>query len=823
MTREVAHRVLPQAEDAALRIAPAVATGREDLLLPQVQAVQAFSGAAYALVVSSEGIILAHTNVLEHGRACRDPAALHALAAEAPSVEEVVEDGRPRLFMGLPIWRAEDDFLLSGTDRTRTGTLLLSLPLDVTIKSARRAGAQVVLLVLLFCVLALIVTLALLRLTLHRLRAVADATRKVADGDYSVLVPSESSDELDELALAFNNMSATLSRTVVSRDRLQETLAIAHATLEASADGIIVVATGMRIVTFNRRFLEMWNLTSEVVRGSDNRRLLELIAPLLADPAGFIERSASSDENFALAEQRDVLRLKDERIYERISCPYLLEGAAVGRTLTFRDLTPFMAAERMKGQFMANVSHELRTPLNAVVGTAELLRGTALDPGQLESVETLSRAAQSLLDLIDDVLDFSKIGAERMTLERAFLRPADVLADAVALISASAAEKNLRLNVDAQEAAGLGALGDLARLRQILLNMLSNAVKFTEKGEIAASLRVLSRIGKSAVLEFAVRDTGIGITPEQGKCLFLPFSQADGSTTRRYGGTGLGLVISKNLAELMGGEFGFESEPGRGSLFRLKVTLECAAPPACLELPTPPLALSPPRDRLRVLIVEDNAVNRRLLVRQLARLGCSADASENGAAALAALRDADYGLVLLDCQMPELDGYATASELRRFEAGRCRVPIIALTANTSKTDRDRCLEAGMDDFVSKPATLKTLFAALERWDTALDAVAFASFLEIAGAENERARLCMEFLDDAAARLSAAHTALAADDRGAVAREAHCLKGACAAIGARGLRELTRRLESGAQGESDIAPLLAQAETELGRVARAFSA
>jgi PAS domain S-box-containing protein len=819
MIREAARRVLPQAEDAARRIAPAAATGREELLLPQVLAIQAFSGAAYAAVVSPDGLVLAHTNVLEKGRRRADAASARALAAAEPWVEEVVEGGHRRLFLGLPVWRAEDEFLLSGKDRTRVGTLLLSLPLDVTLDSARRAGTQVIALVLLFCSGALAVALALLRLLLRRLRAVSDATAKVANGDYSVTVPADSADELGELASAFNNMSAVLSRTVVSRDRLEETLSIARATLEASADGILVVAADMTIVTYNRRFLEMWSLTEEDARGANNLRLIKLVTPMLADPDGFLKRSTPSYEDFEIEEQRDVLRLKDGRVFERISRPYRLEGQAVGRTLTFRDLTPFMEAERVKVQFMANVSHELRTPLNAVVGAAGLLRGTRLDSGQKESVETLSRAAGSLLELIDDVLDFSKIEAERMTMERAPLHPADVLVDAVALIAAGAAEKKLRVSIDADEAAGLSVLGDPTRLRQVLLNMLSNALKFTERGEITAELRAVPGADGFVDLEFAVRDTGIGITSEQGKRLFAPFSQADGSTTRRYGGTGLGLAISKSLAELMGGSFGFESEPERGTRFWLKVKLERADAPsgAADRVPAPPPP-GVPRDRQRVLVVEDNPVNRRLLVRQLDRLGCSADAAATGAEALEALRAGDYGLVLMDCQMPGLDGFATTSEVRRVEAGRRRVPIMALTANATEVDRRRCRESGMDDFMPKPATLEALFAALEKWDRPVDERVFESFLEIAGAAEDRERLVSEFLDDAAARLAAARAALAERDLTAASREAHSLKGAAAAIGAPGLRELARRVEESAdRGDAALESLLAQAEAELGRV------
>jgi signal transduction histidine kinase/CheY-like chemotaxis protein len=819
MIREAAQRVLPQAIDAAARLSSAAASGRETLLLPRVQQIQAFSGAAYAAVVAPDGRVLAHTNVLEKGRRRADPASRRALDASEPVVEEIVEGGGRRLLVGLPIWRPEDDFLLSAEYRTRAGTLLLSLPLDATLDSARRAGRQVVWLVLLFCAAALAGAMGLLRLILRRLRAVADATVKVAAGDYGASVPADSSDELGELAGAFNHMSAALSRTVVSRDRLEEALSVARATLEASADGILVVAADMRIVTFNRRFIEMWGLNESDLAGIDDRRLAALVAPQVSDPQGFLARSTHNQPDLEAGEQRDVLRLKDGRVFERISRPYRLELIPVGRTLTFRDLTPFMEAERLKGQFMANVSHELRTPLNAVVGATGLLSGTRLDADQRESVETLNRSARSLLDLIDDLLDFSKIEADRMTMERVALRPADILDDAVALVAPAATEKGLRLTVACGEASDLCAYGDPGRLRQVLLNMLSNAVKFTERGDISAELR-LRALGEPFIeLEFSVRDTGIGITREQGVRLFEPFAQADGSTTRRYGGTGLGLAISKSLAELMGGEFGYESDPGRGSRFWLKVPLERAEAAAAADgagAPQPAPA-SGPRDRLRVLIVEDNAINRRLLVRQLARLGCTAEAAASGAEALETLSAEEYGLVFMDCQMPGLDGFETASEVRRREAGRRRVPIVAFTANATEADRRRCLEAGMDDFIGKPATLEGLSTMIERWDLPLDDQAARAFVELAGAGDGR-RLFEDFAVDAEANLAAARAAVVRGDPASASHAAHALKGACAAVGARGLRELARRIEASTEsGAGGVESLLAQAEAELDRL------
>ncbi len=718
--------------------------------------------------------------------------------------------------------------------------LLLSLPMAAAMclsaafvanfEGAPRVGAPLAILVALFCLTALGLALAFARELSRRLKILREGTARIIGGNYDVRLPTSPGDEVGELASAFNDMSAALSRTVVSRDRLEVALATARATLDASADGILVISKDLRVISFNRRFADMWGVAEEHIRSFGFRELTEFVAERIDNAESFMKGTTQNYTDLGTPEKSDLLHLKDGRVFERVSRPYLLEGSAIGRTITLRDLTLYIVTERalakardealeamrVKSEFLANISHELRTPLHAVVGAAGLLRGTRLDPGQKESVETLSSAAHSLLEIIDDVLDFSKIEAERMTVELVALRPADVLADAVSLVSAGAAGKNLLLSLDSNGAAGLSVLGDEARLRQILLNMLSNAVKFTESGEIASLLRAADAGNGRTELEFSVSDTGIGITSEQGKRLFEPFTQADGSTTRRYGGTGLGLAISRNLAELMGGEFGFESEPGRGSRFWLKVRLERAegAASACVEAKDPQVPpQARPRDRLRVLVVEDNPLNRRLLVRQLDRLGCSADAAANGVEALEVLRRADYGMVFMDCQMPGLDGFATTAEVRRLENGRRRVPIIALTASAADSDRRRCLESGMDDLVPKPATLESLFAALERWDVPFDEKALEDFLQIAGGAGGR-RVLEDYLADAETRLAAARGSLAD-----AASAAHSLKGASAAVGARGLRELSRRVEEAAErGDAGaVAGLLAQAEAELGRV------
>jgi signal transduction histidine kinase/DNA-binding response OmpR family regulator len=830
MVRELGGRLRPQVEDFAAVMAKDMESGRESGLLARLQAAQAFSGAVFAEALSPDGVVVAHTNVLETGKRRDDAAAREALES-AKTVFARAESPRGSLMvLSTPVWRADDEFLLSGGPRKRLGTLRLGLPLAATLESARRVGAFVAGLIVGISLLALGLSLSVLRYVLRPLRAMAAATARVASGDYGAVVPAESADELGDLAAAFNRMGAALSRTVVSRDRLEEALAIARATLDASADGILVVDRDAKVVTCNRRFLDMWGIPDELARATTNDKLVEYVAPQIADQETFQRGVVRSGSNFEERERRDLLTLKDGRVFERISQPYLLGGRAVGRTLTFRDLTLHLegvkalalardeAVEtaRVKSQFLANVSHELRTPLNAVVGGAELLGELKLPLEAREHVSTVASASRALLDLVDGVLDFSKIEAGRMTVERAPLRLERLLADSLALVAARASEKGLVLSGEAGEAASWELLGDRTRLRQVLLNLLANAVKFTERGVVSTTVIVTARGEASVELEFSVQDTGIGIPRDQAERLFSPFTQGDGSTTRRYGGTGLGLAISKSLVELMGGTIGFESEAGRGARFWFRVKLERAsAPPS----PPPPKFPVPTgrRDRLRVLVVEDNRLNRRLLERQLERLGCPCVAVGEGHAALDRLRAEDFGLILLDCQMPGLDGYATAREIRLQETGKRRTPIVAITANATEEDRRRCLDSGMDDFVPKPVTLEPLYGAVERWDRPFDEVALAAFAFTA-ADTPAAldRMLEEFLADSEARLTAARAAQERGDAEARGHEAHSVRGAAAAVGAGGLRELCRRIEAAAPDE-DFPGLLHQAETELVRL------
>jgi PAS domain S-box-containing protein len=512
----------------------------------------------------------------------------------------------------------------------------------------------------------------------------------------------------------------------------------------------------------------------------------------------------------------------------------LLGDAAVGgivlnvrdvteRTRTQRELVEAHAkaveASRLKSEFVANMSHEIRTPLNAVIGLSALLGETQLDPGQAEYVDAVRTSADALMSLVDDILDFSKIEAGRLELESHAYDVRDLVDGVAAALRPSAHAKGLHLTTWVDDRVATRVDGDSTRVRQVLSNLVSNAIKFTSAGEVWIHVSG-EPSGEDVLLRFAVSDTGIGLEPAAFERIFESFSQADGSTTRRYGGTGLGLAISKRLVGLMGGEIGGDSTPGEGSTFWFTVAATVVPGAAVADAPEVPEVVPMPAPVAKcrdILLVEDHPVNQLVAARMLEKRGFRVDIAGNGLVALEKFASRRYDLIFMDCQMPELDGYQTTGRIRELEGDGPRTPIIAMTAHALKGDRERCLAAGMDDYLMKPvrpADLDHVLGRVPGGETGPVAAAVAAVFDPAalepltdgGDEELLTSLVDMFVEQGRGQLVALTGAMEAGDGEGVGRIAHSLKGSAAVLGGARLAEcceqMCRAAAGGRMGEVD---------------------
>ncbi len=780
------------------------------------------------------------------------------------------------------------------------------------------------------------------------IRLVAGAAGHVAEGDLEARVPDTGRGEVRRLASSFNAMAGALAARDedlrVQTDRLQ-------GILDHTTTSITVKDREGRYLLANAEFLRLSGRTEDQVVGRTDE---ELFSEAMA-----ANNRVTDVEVLRTGKVKEFEREAGGRTYHIVKFPLKHPDGSVYGTATMgtditdrkRALSEAVEASRSKSEFLANMSHEIRTPLNGVIGMTELLLQTELTPEQREHANTAARSGEALLTVINDILDFSKIEAGKLELDVHDFDLREAVEDVCEMLAPQGHGKGLELMAWIDDDVPSTVSGDRARLRQVLTNLVANAVKFTERGEVAVRVRLAQRDERQAIVRFDVIDTGIGIPPAAMDRLFDSFSQADTSTTRRYGGTGLGLTISRQLVELMGGEIGCESEPGIGSTFHFTATLGQAASgraarrtrlplPGALRVlvvddndtnraiveaylrsrvrceaaasgadalqlmhaaaragepfdvvildgqmpgmdgielaraismapslrsarlvmltstvdrradardagvqhyltkpvrrarlletvaeamgtpvaatPSAAAPVAPAVSGETILVVEDNAVNQRVIEAMLAKRGFAVECAENGRQGVERILENEYALVFMDCQMPEMDGYEATAALREREESRPpgeRLTVVAMTANAMKGDRERCLAAGMDDYLAKPLRPEELDAVLERW---LHTPAAPAPVEpepepasMALVDEARARVFREdypeivdqlielFEDSTPPLLRELREGVAAGDAETVRRAAHKLKGSCQNIGASGMAAQVAELERAA--------------------------
>jgi len=529
----------------------------------------------------------------------------------------------------------------------------------------------------------------------------AERLQSVASADFSA--------QADLERLCMRNLLANAEERVFFKDRESRFMLVSEGWLAAEGHGRSLEEV------IGKTDFDIFSQPHAVAAFEDERRVMRTGEPMVAR----LERETFRDRpDVWVSTIKAPLRGDDGTIVGTFGICRDVTAQIEAEEALARKADQALDASATKSAFLANMSHEIRTPMNGVIGLTELLLGTDLSDEQREYAEQVAQSGERILALVNDILDLSKIEAGHLELDDADFDLHETIKEACSAAGAQIRAKGLRLDMQIGSDVPRRVRGDSRRLHQVLVNLVGNAVKFTSDGAVTVRVSGTPRSQGSTLVRAEVADSGIGIDPASLERLFEPFAQADVATTRLYGGTGLGLAITRELVELMGGTINAESEPGRGSTFRIELEL---ASPLCTETPaardrdaSAAPAASWPSPPL-VLVAEDSPVNQTVAARTLERCGCRVEVVADGREALEALETQQFDAVLMDCQMPNMDGYQATAELRRREQDGRHTPVIAMTAHAMEGDRERCLAAGMDDYLSKPIRRADLADTLHRW------------------------------------------------------------------------------------------------------------
>jgi PAS domain S-box-containing protein len=621
-------------------------------------------------------------------------------------------------------------------------------------------------------------------------------------------------DALDQQAELHQENARLFGATEAREARLSQIL---HST----SDGIIFVGQDGRIEAANVRAGDLLGFDPLTVIGMDVMRILARLYSLGdGDTFGVTLKALLADPGPGA--HGDLQQPATGRVFHWVAQPTRdAAGSTVGLTFTFQDVTPTRdlvrqledksrlldearrkaeEANRAKGEFLANVTHEVRTPLSAIIGMAQVLIDAPPSDDRITMIRRIKSAAESLLAIIGDILDFSKIDSRKLILSREALQLRAVMQDVIDTVQVTAGEKGLSLVLDVVGEVPDGLVGDALRLRQVLVNLIGNAIKFTQSGEIRMRVDVASLLPGEVCLHFAVIDTGIGIPRDKQELVFEAFAQADGSSARRFGGTGLGLSISARLVELMGGDIWVESEVGRGSAFRFTANFGLQGATESPRRPEPQDDVRP----ITVLVAEDEQVHRELVAHLLRSRGHHVVTARNGREALVELARHPVQIVLLDLQMPEMDGLQLATAIRAWERGQGgHLPLVAMTASVMSKDLEQCHAAGIDEALIKPIARERLFRMVESLATDTEPLVLpppelagrAAFLEGLGNDTSVARRLIDlFLQESGPLLDDIRHAIAERDAERLRRAAHTLKGSVGNFPAGAASDTAARME-----------------------------